>query len=86
MWRMKTIILSPAAAKDFDALPASAQIAIDMALLRYAIEGTGHVIALVGREGFRLRVGEYRVIFDEDGATVLAFYIGRRSSTTYQRN
>ncbi|WP_252511201.1 hypothetical protein [Phreatobacter aquaticus] len=46
---MKTIILSPAAAKDFDGLPASAQIAIDMAMSRYAIEGTGHVIALVGR-------------------------------------
>ena len=48
--------------------------------------GLGDVKALQGREGFRLRIGQYRVIFDEDAATILAIYIGRRATTTYKRN
>ncbi|HEY1943295.1 MAG TPA: type II toxin-antitoxin system RelE/ParE family toxin [Roseiarcus sp.] len=39
-----------------------------------------------GRDGYRLRVGDYRVIFEDDGATILAVYIGRRAMTTYSRN
>jgi mRNA-degrading endonuclease RelE of RelBE toxin-antitoxin system len=31
-----------------------------------------------------LRIGEYRVIFDEDRATILTFSIGRRQTTTYR--
>jgi mRNA interferase RelE/StbE len=41
---------------------------------------------LSGREGFRLRIGDYRVIFDQDAATILAIYVGRRATTTYKRN
>ena len=33
-----------------------------------------------------MRIGTYRVLFDEDGATILAVYIGRRQTTTYRRN
>lgn len=51
----------------------------------YAIQGEGDVKRLSGREGFRLRVGAYRVIFDQDAATILAIYVGRRA-TTYKRN
>jgi mRNA interferase RelE/StbE len=46
--------------------------------------GRGDVKALQGRDGYRLRVGSYRVIFDEDAFTILAIYIGRRSTTTYK--
>jgi len=41
---------------------------------------------LAGREGFRMRVGRYRVIFDDDGATILAIHIGKRETATYRRN
>jgi len=40
---------------------------------------------LGGREGFRLRIGRYRVLFDEDRQTILAIYIGKRETTTYRR-
>jgi len=55
-------------------------------LIRYAISGEGDVKRLSGRDGFRLRIGRYRVIFDEDASTILAIYIGRRKTTTYSRN
>ncbi len=48
--------------------------------------GQGDVRALQGRAGYRLRVGSYRVIFDEDAMTILAIYIGRRATTTYKRS
>ena len=41
---------------------------------------------LKGRAGYRLRVGRYRVIFDEDANTILAIYIGKRETSTYNRN
>jgi predicted transcriptional regulator len=40
---------------------------------------------LQGRDGYRLRIGSYRVIFDEDAATILAIYIGRRVSAAILR-
>jgi mRNA interferase RelE/StbE len=82
---MKTIILSMSAAKDLDALPRDARETIEAGLHRYAISGHGDVKAMTGRDGYRLRIGSYRVIFDEDQTTILAIYIGRRSSTTYRR-
>jgi mRNA interferase RelE/StbE len=83
---MKTIILTPSAAKDLDALPQDAREAVGNGLIRYATEGSGDVKRLQGRDGFRLRIGQYRVIFDEDQTTILAIYIGRRATTTYKRN
>lgn len=81
---MKTIVFTSAAARDLDALPPSARHAVDRALTIYAVEGRGDVKRLKGRDGYRLRVGEYRVIFDEDQVTILAIYIGRRVTTTYR--
>jgi mRNA interferase RelE/StbE len=52
---------------------------------RYAINGYGDVKRLQGVAGFRLRVGEYRAIFDEDGATILTFSISRRHQTNTYR-
>ncbi len=83
---MKTIIFSTAATRQIDALAAQAREAILEALALYAVEGVGDVKRLFGREGFRLRVGAYRVIFDQDAATILAVYVGRRATTTYKRN
>jgi mRNA interferase RelE/StbE len=83
---MKTIVLTRAAAKDLDALGPDAREFVMSGLIRYAMSGAGDVKRLSGRDGFRLRIGRYRVIFDEDAATVLAIAIGTRETTFYSRN
>jgi mRNA interferase RelE/StbE len=83
---VKTAILALSAAKDLDALPRDAREQVEAGLHRYAIAGQGDVKALQGRDGYRLRIGTYRVIFDEDATTILAIYIGRRTTTTYSRS
>jgi mRNA interferase RelE/StbE len=84
--RVKTIVLTLSAAKDLDALPRDAREQVEAGLHRYAMTGQGDVKALQGRDGYRLRIGSYRVIFDEDATTILAIYIGRRATTTYKRS
>jgi mRNA interferase RelE/StbE len=74
------------AAKDIDALSRMAREHVEAGLHRYAITGQGDVKALQGRDGYRLRIGSYRVIFDEDATTILTIYIGRRATTTYKRS
>ena len=81
---MKTLVFTPQAAKDLDALPKDARVTVTDALCQYAISGLGNVKKLTGREGYRMRVGSYRVLFDEDQSTILAVYIGRRQTTTYR--
>ena len=81
---MKTIVFTHAAARDFDGLPAEPRAAIGGALIDYATTGRGDVKKLKGRDGFRMRVGRYRVLFDEDKTTILAIYIGKRETTTYK--
>ena len=82
---MKTIIFTHAAAKDLDGLPPDGRVQVEGGLIRYAATGEGDVKQLSGREGYRLRIGRYRVIFDEDRLTILAIYIGKRDTTTYRR-
>lgn len=81
---MKTIIFTKQAAKDLDALPDQAREQVIEGLSSYAITGQGDVKALAGSEGYRLRIGRYRVIFDQDATTILAVYIGKRETTTYR--
>jgi mRNA interferase RelE/StbE len=83
---MKTIVFTPAAAKDYDALPGDVQARIDGGLTDYAISGRGDVKKLSGQALYRLRIGRYRVIFDENRTTILAIQIGKRETTTYRRN
>ena len=83
---MKTIILTLSAAKDLDILPRDAREQVEAGLHRYAMTGQGDVKALQGRGGYSLRLGSYRVIFDEDATTILAVYVGRRATTTYKRS
>ncbi|MGX9144370.1 type II toxin-antitoxin system RelE family toxin [Mesorhizobium sp. 128a] len=83
---MKTIILSVSAARDLDNLPADVREQVSEGLITYAVSGRGDVKRLAGRDGYRLRIGRYRVIFDEDRTTVLAIYIGKRETTTYSRS
>jgi mRNA-degrading endonuclease RelE of RelBE toxin-antitoxin system len=75
---VKTIIFTLTAAKDISALPRMAREQVEAGLHRYAMTGQGDVKALKGRGGYRLRIGSYRVIFDEDATTILSIYTGRR--------
>lgn len=36
------------------------------------------------RDGFRLRVGSYRVLFTQTHESILVVYVGRRNTTTYR--
>ncbi len=81
---MKTIVLTTAAAKDLLALPLGVQTAIEAALDDYAMTGNADVKRLKGSEYLRMRVGRYRVIFSEDGVTILAIAIAKRDTTTYK--
>jgi mRNA interferase RelE/StbE len=83
---MKTIIFTRSAAKDLDGLPVGDRVLVENALSAYAITGAGDIKPLAGRDGYRMRVGVYRILFDEDQLTILAVYIGRRATTTYRRN
>jgi mRNA interferase RelE/StbE len=82
---MKTIVFGPSAAKDYDALPDADRSAVRANLHRYAIDGDGAVKRLSGSTYMRLRVGRYRVLFAEDGTTILALYVGKRETTTYRK-
>ena len=81
---METIVLTASAARDLDALPASARAQVSEGLIDYATTGRGDVKRLKGRDGYRLGIGRYRVIFDENQHTILAVYIGKRETTTYR--
>jgi mRNA interferase RelE/StbE len=81
---VKTIILTAAAARDLDGLPKAARTQVQEGLILYATTEQGDVKRLQGRDGYRLRLGRYRVIFDEDQNTILAIYIGKRETTTYR--
>ena len=83
---METIVFTKGAAKDLDALPSDDRDSVIAGLTEYAIDGRGDVKALAGRDGYRLRIGPFRVIFDEDATTILAIYVGRRQTVTYKRN
>ena len=83
---MKTIVFTHRAAKQLDALASEDRFAVTEGLALYASEGRGDVKKLSGLKGYRLRIRDYRVLFDDDGITILAIYIGRRTTTTYSRN
>lgn len=75
---MKTIHYTSAVIKQRRKLTSDVRKRIDEKLARYAETGEGDVIRLTGRDGSRLRVGDWRVIFDEDAETISVFAIGHR--------
>lgn len=56
-----------------------------MLSIAYALSGSGDVKRLTGRDAYRMRVGRYRIVFEEDVVTVLAVYVGKRDESTYRR-
>ena len=69
------------AAKELESLPQETYDRINESIRRLAFDPYPNgSIKLVGREGFRLRVGKYRVIYDVDSKTrnVIILDIGHR--------
>jgi mRNA interferase RelE/StbE len=83
---MKTVVFTSRAARELDALPEKDGATVAEALFDYAVTGRGDVKKLSGQGGFRMRIGRYRVIFAEDGLTILAIYVGIRQTTTYRKH
>ena len=82
---MKTIVLTHRAAKQLDALASEDRFAVTEGLALYATEGRGDVKKLSGREGYRLRVRDYRVIFD-DRVTILSIPLADGRQRLIPRN
>ena len=75
---MKTIVFTPAAARQWAKLSVDIRSRIDGRLQEFAASGKGDVRRLKGRAGSRLRVGDWRVIFDETRDTIVVVAVGHR--------
>jgi mRNA interferase RelE/StbE len=82
---MKTVVLAHPAAKELDGLPADVREAIERTLAALAVDGSGDVKPLGFQRGaFRLRVGRYRVLFQQTATEIHVGYVGKRETTTYR--
>ncbi len=76
---MKTVRYTPDALKDLRRIPTAKAIVAKIA--RYAATVAGDVKALTAAGGAkRLRIGDYRAIFEDTGAVVLVTKVAHRSS------
>ena len=78
---MKTVRFTRSAAKALRSLPRAHAGLVRAKIEQYAsdpVSLTNNVRRLQGRPGFRLRVGDYRVIFTDDGAVLDILHVGHR--------
>ena len=78
---MKTLVYLPKAVKALRRLPADLAARIRDKIEQYAADPASqanNITRLQGRSGFRLRVGDWRVLFDEDGTVITVFKVGPR--------
>ena len=78
---MKPVFYSRAAAKALRRMPLNVAQLIQSKIVQYAANPSSlanNVKTLHGRTGIRLRVGEWRVIMDDDGAVLEILEIGPR--------
>jgi mRNA interferase RelE/StbE len=75
---MKDVSFTLAATRQWLNLSADIRKRIDAKLTVYATNGSGDVKRLKGRAGYRLRVGDWRVIFIEDKNTIVIVAVGNR--------
>lgn len=73
---MKPILFLPAALRQWSKLSPDIRRRIDARLVEYASSGKGDVRRLKGRAGARLRVGDWRVIFDETRDAIVVVAVG----------
>ena len=74
---MKEIAFTASALRQWAKLAPAVRERIKAKLEAFAATGSGDVKRLKGRDGCRLRVGDWRVIFI-DGATVVVVAVGHR--------
>ncbi|HLN36982.1 MAG TPA: type II toxin-antitoxin system RelE/ParE family toxin [Xanthobacteraceae bacterium] len=75
---MKSIVFTPASARQWVKLAADVRRRIDSRLTELATSGRDDVKRLKGREGSRLRVGDWRVIFYEESGAIVIVAVGHR--------
>jgi mRNA interferase RelE/StbE len=75
---MKAIVFTSAALRQWTRLSTDVRSRIDKRLTEFAASGKGDIKKLKGRDGARLRVGDWRVIFFEDGETIVIAAVGHR--------
>ena len=80
---MRSVTYTGVALKALDRIPQGAARRIRSKIAQYAADPAtlrNNVRKLQGRDGYRLRVGDYRVIFDEDDVVMTVLQVGPRGS------
>ena len=80
---MRTIRIAKAASKTLERLPRNVANTIIAKIEQYARDPgslANNVVKLQGRTGYRLRVGDWRVVFDDDGVVMIVEKVGPRGS------
>ena len=75
---MRPISFTARGAREWAKLSRDIRNRIDKRLTEFAATGHGDVKRLRGRDGMRLRVGDWRVIFYEDQETIVVAAVGHR--------
>jgi mRNA interferase RelE/StbE len=75
---MRPIAFTATSARQWAKLSPDIRNRIDKRLAEFADTGHGDVKRLKGRDGMRLRVGDWRVIFYEDQGTIVIAAVGHR--------
>jgi mRNA interferase RelE/StbE len=75
---VKQILFTPAATRQWVKLSGDIRRRIDARLAEFAATGNGDVKRLRGRAGARLRIGDWRVIFEEDNDHIIVVAVGHR--------
>jgi mRNA interferase RelE/StbE len=75
---MKEIAFTAAGTRQWLQLTSDVRARLDGKLTEFARSGKGDVKRLKGRDGARLRVGDWRIIFYLDGNTIVVAAVGHR--------
>jgi mRNA interferase RelE/StbE len=75
---MRRLVYTATAARQLRKLPAATRERIVAKLHLYAETGAGDVTALRGSTGARLRVGDWRVVFDQTADEISVRAVGHR--------
>jgi mRNA interferase RelE/StbE len=74
-----TVNLSPKSAKYLSKLDSPIKNRISKALIKLSLEPPqGDIIAMSGKDGYRLRIGKYRVLFDIKDHEIIVYDIDLR--------
>ena len=75
---MEKVVFTPAGTRQWIKLSADVRRRIDKRLNEFAESGKGDVKRLRGRDGARLRIGDWRLIFYETGDEIVVVAVGHR--------